>query len=159
MYTLRKNQERPGSGIYFEIFEKHTIINEHPVFEVLNTLDSFLILSAILLHSSLGCLQRCTGKGRRQKSGTFGWWCPLPPPSPVVVEVWEIIPDRGGVHIFVSFIVFLPRFEGFCIELEAKTKSGSFLAESCGRAWNPPTAPTTQPKVLLFFDAAPKQGK
>ena len=31
VYTPRKNRERPESGIYFKIFEKNTIFNEHPV--------------------------------------------------------------------------------------------------------------------------------
>ena len=41
--------------------------------------------------------------------------------------------------------------------MEAKIKSGTFLAESCGRASNhplPPTAPPTQ--KYHFFYAAPK---
>ena len=39
--------------------------------------------------------------------------------------------------------------------MEAKTKSGSFLAENCSRASkpSPPTAPTNQ--KYHFFDAAP----
>ena len=38
--------------------------------------------------------------------------------------------------------------------MEAKIKSGTFLAESCGRASDPPqTAPTTQ--KYHFFYAAP----
>ena len=38
--------------------------------------------------------------------------------------------------------------------MEAKTKSGTFLAESCGRALTPPQPPTTQ--KYHFFDAARK---
>ena len=34
--------------------------------------------------------------------------------------------------------------------MEAKIKSGTFLAESCGQASNPPTAPTTQ-KYHFFY--------
>ena len=34
--------------------------------------------------------------------------------------------------------------------MEAKIKSGTFLAESCGRVSNPPP-----PKSTTFFDAAP----
>ena len=38
--------------------------------------------------------------------------------------------------------------------MEAKIKSATFLAEICGRASDPPTAPITQ--KYHFFDAAPK---
>ena len=31
-HTDRENRERPGSGIYFKIFEK-AIFNEHPVYK------------------------------------------------------------------------------------------------------------------------------
>ena len=43
--------------------------------------------------------------------------------------------------------------------MEAKIKIGTFLAESCGRALDPPppTAPTTQ--KYHFFDAAPKANR
>ena len=37
--------------------------------------------------------------------------------------------------------------------MEEKIESGTFLAESCGRASDPPPP---HPKVLPFFDAAPK---
>ena len=29
--TPRENRERPESGIFFKVFEKNTIFNEHPV--------------------------------------------------------------------------------------------------------------------------------
>ena len=40
--------------------------------------------------------------------------------------------------------------------MEAKTKSGTFLAESCGRASDPPQQPPPPKSTTFFFDAAPK---
>ena len=40
----------------------------------------------------------------------------------------------GGAHKLISFIVFLHVLKAH--RIEAKTKSGTFLAEICGRAPN-----------------------
>ena len=43
MYTTLENWERPESGIYFKIFEKNTIFNEHPVSSNTNNEDMAML--------------------------------------------------------------------------------------------------------------------
>ena len=83
-----------------------------------------------------------------------------PPPSPGVIKVplfvmYPICPDRGGAQKLISFTY---TFWKLLCRMEAKTRSGTFLAKSCGRASDLPPIGPHHPKVPLFLDAAPNQG-